>query len=139
MMYAFKVNGVEYDVHVPESGITRKFSVTDTDNAGRAINGDMIRDIIGTFYNYTIEIYPKPENPQDYYKLYNLLSAPVEYYELEVPYNAGWLVYNAYITSGEDKLRTMKNGNKWKGVSINFISMTPQWRPGDVLTGYYEE
>ena len=137
--YSFKIDGIAYDVFVPEEGIKRGFSVTDTDNAGRAINGDMIRDIIGTFYNYTIDIYPKKDNPSDYWKLYNLLSAPKEYYELTVPFNGGWLMYKAYITNGQDVLKTMKNGNKWRGLSVNFISMTPQWKPDGILEGYFEE
>lgn len=135
----FAVDGSAYNVYVPEEGITRNFEIADTDNAGRAVTGEMIRDIIGTYYNYTIEIYGFPNDMDSYYTLYNVLSSPIDYHLLHVPYNGGVLNFKAYVTNGQDKLKTMKNGNKWKGLSVNFIAMKPQWRHDGTLTGYTRE
>lgn len=135
MPKVFTVDGTEYDVKVPEEGITRNFEVADTENSGRSTTGVMIRDVIGTFYNYTIQIFPNKNNPNAYYTLYNILSSPTESHSLKVPYNGGWLTFNAYVTSGSDVVRTLKN-RTWKGLSLNFVAMSPQWSYGGSLQGY---
>ena len=132
----FAVDGSFYNVLVPEDGITRNFQIADTDNAGRAVTGEMIRDIIGTYYNYTIEIYAKPDDMESYYNLYNVLSSPVDSHLLHVPYNDGILNFKAYVTNGQDRIKTMRDGQRWKGLSVNFIAMKPQWRHDGSLTGY---
>ena len=53
---AFTVDNVAYDVFIPENGIKRQGRVLDGDNVGRTKAGDMIRDIIGTYYNYEIQV-----------------------------------------------------------------------------------
>lgn len=52
----FTVDGVSYKVRVPAGGLTRSFQVLDGKNAGRLLSGTMERDIIGTFYNYQLQI-----------------------------------------------------------------------------------
>jgi len=50
----FLLDGVAYNVSV--TGLKRSFSVLDTDNSGRTQDGEMYRDIIGTFYNYEMTV-----------------------------------------------------------------------------------
>ena len=50
------VDGTSYDVRVPAGGLKRSFQVLDGENAGRTLSGRMVRDIIGTFYNYELQI-----------------------------------------------------------------------------------
>ena len=53
----FTVDGVEYqNIHV--LSVKRSFAVLDGDNVGRTLDGAMQRDIIGTYYNYSLEIDP---------------------------------------------------------------------------------
>ena len=55
--YVFTVDGMEYrNIHV--LSIKRSFAILDGDNAGRTMDGAMRRDIIGTYYNYSLEIVP---------------------------------------------------------------------------------
>ena len=128
-MAIFAVDGVEYHVKVPEKGITRSFSVLDTDKSGRSQSGDMIRDIIGTYYNYTIQIDTENLDFEEYDKLYEELSSPKDWHMITVPYGQGTLTFKAYVTSGEDTLGMVyKSGKKWSGLKINFIAMSPQRR-----------
>ena len=53
-MAVFKIDGNSYDVEI--GSIKRKFSVLDGDKAGRAADGSMMRNIIGTYYNYSMQI-----------------------------------------------------------------------------------
>ena len=40
------------------------------------------------------------------------------------------LEFEAYVTEGEDTLKISNNkGNKWEGLSLNFIAMEPKRKP----------
>ena len=132
----FKVDGISYNVIVPENGIKRSFAVTDTDNAGRAVTGEMIRDIIGTYFNYSIDIKCKKGFESDYYNLYNVVASPVDSHYITVPFHNGYLAFEAYVTGGEDVLKSMANNNEWEVMTLNFIAVKPQWYHDGYLTGY---
>lgn len=129
MQNVVSIDGKYYNISVPEKGIKRSFSVLDTDNSGRSTAGDMIRDIIGTYYNYTIQFETKNLSRDEYDDLYETLSAPVDYHVITVPYGQTTLTFNAYVTAGDDTLKhTNMSGNDWSGLSVNFIAMSPQRR-----------
>lgn len=129
-MAIFTIDGKEFNVTVPSGGIQRSFSVLDTDKSGRSQSGDMIRDIIGTYYNYSIAINTKLLKNKEYDDLYEIISSPAEYHMLTVPYGQTTLTFKAYVTSGTDSFDTVdKNGTKrWKGLKLNFVAMSPQRR-----------
>ena len=129
-MGIFSIDGKEYNVTVPSGGIQRSFSVLDTDKSGRSQSGDMIRDIIGTYYNYSIEINTKMLNYDEYDQLYEIISSPTEYHILTVPYGQTTLTFKAYVTNGSDSFDVKgKDGKiRWKGLKLNFIAMSPQRR-----------
>lgn len=122
-MKLIKINGVAYEVY--DTKITRSFQVLDGENVGRLMNGKMERDVIGTYYNYTWELSPKDYDQYD--ELYELLSAPVDSYMIEVPYGRNQRrTFEAYVTSGQDELIHAENGEYyWEGLSINFVAMNP--------------
>lgn len=105
----------------------RSFSVLDTENTGRTIaNGEMHRDIIGTYYNYTLSFRPlhTAAGKSEYDALYEVLSSPTASHRIVLPYAQGTIAYDAYVTSGEDELvRTDDYGTIWGGLEVNFIAM----------------
>ena len=123
------IDGKSYNISIPEKGIKRNFEILDTDKAGRLVNGDMQRDIIGTFYNYSVEFKTNNLTRKEYDDFYEVISAPVEYHTIIVPYGQSTLEYKAYVTNGQDILeRIDKNGNKWSGITVNFIATSPKRR-----------
>lgn len=120
------IDGTYFNIFIPENGIKRSFSVADSDKAGRNIMGQMIRDIIGTYYNYTVMFETKYLSHSEYDRLYEVLSAPVDYHVITAPYGQTTLTFNAYVTGGEDTIKRIdKSGNHWTGLSVDFISMSP--------------
>ncbi len=119
----FSIDGVNYNVAV--TSIERNFEVLDTDNSGRVIaKGEMIRDVIGTFYNYTIKLETRNLDLADYDKLYEVISAPRRSHVITVPYGQTTKTFRAYITSGKDKMvRRDRRGNHWSGLSLKFVAM----------------
>ena len=129
-MTVFMLDGKTYNVTVPAGGIKRSGRVTDGENVGRTISGLMIRDIIGTYYNYSISVDTRQTSLADYDELYETITAPVDFHVLKVPYGQGYMEFEAYITSADDTLEIMsEDGNRWTGLTINFIAMEPQRRP----------
>ena len=124
--YPITLDGVTYStLHVTK--LTRNFSVLDGPNAGRVITGAMERDIIGTFYNYSVEIDPDAASRSDYDSFYEAISAPVDSHTLVVPYAQSTLTFQAYVTNGKDELTAMEpSANRWENLSFNFIAMAPQ-------------
>lgn len=126
-MAVFKIDGSSYDVEIVS--LKRKFSVLDGDKAGRAADGSMMRNIIGTYYNYSMQINTERLSRSDYDSLYEILSAPVDSHTVVLPYGRITLTQKMYVTGGEDDLRIDNNGNIWDNLSIEFVAMTPKRKP----------
>lgn len=129
MKTALTVDGVAYPgIHV--SSLKRSFSVLDGPNAGRVMSYDMVRDVGGTFYNYSMTIDPDGSDPAEYDRFYEVISAPVDCHTIEVPYAQGTLAFKAYVANGEDELvGAYDGGNIWDSLSVSFVAMSPQRRP----------
>lgn len=127
--YVFTVDGVEYSkIHV--LSLKRSFAVLDGENAGRTMDGAMQRDVIGTYYNYSLEIDPAESDPEEYDALFEAISAPVDSHEVSFPYGQSALRFEAYVSNGEDELWDIfRTRPRWSKLTVNFIAMDPQRRP----------
>lgn len=121
----FTIDGMDFRVMV--TSLERSFAVTDNENSGRVQSGRMYRDILGTFYNYKMEIEPHKSYRADYDSFYQIISSPTESHMLTFPYGQSILTFEAYVTNGTDSL-DVRNENEWSGLSINFVAMEPQRR-----------
>ena len=129
--YFLTIDGKKYkNVHIVPP-IKRSFQVLDGENSGRlASTGKMVRDIIGTFYNYSITVNKDKSNLAEYDELYEVISAPKNSHQIVVPYGQGTITFEAYVTNGSDELTIIDdNGYKWNGLQINFIAMNPKRVP----------
>lgn len=129
MTSILSLDGKEYpNLHVVS--LKRSFSVLDGDNAGRVMTGAMTRDIIGTYYNYSMEIDPVSSDLSEYDEFYEAISAPVDSHVLTVPYAQGTVTFDAYVANGEDELASKYGSrNEWQNLTINFIAMKPKRKP----------
>lgn len=130
MAAVFLMDGKEYQLEVGE--LERSFAVTDTEQSGRTSDYSMHRDIIGTFYNYTMKIYPDISNLDSYDEFYDAITDPnYESHEMTFPYNQETLTFRAYVSQGKDKLMGRKGRNIWAlkdGLSLTFTAVEPQRR-----------
>ena len=124
------MDGTEYpNIHVVS--LKRSFQVLDGENAGRVMTGEMDRDIIGTYYNYSCEIDASAADREEYDNFYEAISAPVDSHEITLPYAQETITFSAYVTNGEDELISMYADNEWGNLSFNFIAMAPHRRPAE--------
>ena len=125
-MNVFLMDGKSYNVSV--MSLTRKFSVMDTDKSGRTQNGRMYRDILGTFYNYTMEVQEKDGDAASLEAFWTAISDPKKASHIcQFPYGQRTLTQEMYVTTGEQSLIKMQEKqNSWGGLTVNFIAMGPE-------------
>lgn len=128
MIKPFILDGVAYNVHVLK--LTRKFSVLDSDKTGRTQDGSMYRDVIGTFYNYSMTVAEKDGDAESFDAFWEAISTPVESHECVFPYGQDTLSQTMYITSGEQDIgQILSNSTRWGELSISFVAMEPKVVP----------
>lgn len=126
----FAINGRFYDVAIKLGSLTRTANITDGKNAGRSQGGIMIRDIIGTFISYSIEIETKNLNASEYDELVITLRQPVNQVLLSIVDGQEMLTFYAYVTKVEDSLQDIWRGvNRWGGLKLTFTPMEPHISP----------
>jgi len=123
-MDIFAINGVAYDINV--NSLQREASILSGDNAGMLRNGNMVRDVTGTIYNYNFEIGQKLSNVSAYDALYDVLTAPVSSYSISVPFGQGQLDFNAYIANVSDNITHMGSKNIWNKLMFTANTIEPQ-------------
>lgn len=124
----FTVDGKEYNVFVTE--LTRSARVEESNLSGDVKSGEHFRDIIGTYYDYSMSIGTDSLSPEDYDSLYEILSAPVESHTVRLPYGRTILEFEAYIEELEDNMKSdRKTDRNWTDLSIMFYAKKPQRRP----------
>lgn len=127
--YPITLDGQNYPhIHVVE--LKRRFVVTDTDLTERVQNGEINRDVLGTFYNYSAVIDSDDAFPAEYDAFYDVISSTDESHDLVVPFAQTTLAFKAYVTNGEDDLLAMmERQNRWGNLTFNFVACAPQRRP----------
>ena len=119
------IDGTPFDVGV--AYIKRQARIPDGPNAGESKRGDWIRDVYGTFYDYILAFDTSVGlSKEDYDTLYNVLTSPVEFHTLVVPYGQTTLTFYAGITGAEDNVILMDDGTVWGNLSITFRAKAPQ-------------
>lgn len=125
----FTVDGIEYNVLV--TSLSRSGKVKESKLSGDVKSGNRFRDIIGTYYNYEMEIGTDRLSPADYDALYEVLTAPVESHTVALPYGRnGTMEFEAYVQQVDDDLkRDADAARMWAGMTVTFYAKRPQRRP----------
>lgn len=127
MTTGITIDGQEYNIRIKYETLHRAFEIEEGQNSGNALDGTLIRDIIGTRYSYQIDIEPDPADPTDYDAFYELISEPIASHEVTFPYGQETITFQAAIQSGSDVYYgVIGNRNRWRGLSIVFQALAPQ-------------
>ncbi len=127
-MGVFLMDGIAYNIDI--LALTRKFSVMDTDKSGRTQNGQMYRDVVGTFYNYTMTVAPRNGDMEALEAFWEAISHPAVSHECVFPYGQRTLTQRMYVTGGEQALELIHSDkNHWGQIQVNFIAMGPEVVP----------
>ena len=127
-----KLNGRSFDADVAIYKYNRNFNVLDGENAGRAMTGRMIRDIIGTYLGHKITVFRRGNNYAGLDEFWDSLCqhSVDDSVLLEAADGQTSIAYEAYYTSATQDLEKVENGaNYWGEIEVNFIPMEAQVRP----------
>lgn len=117
------IDGVSYDVAI--ASLKRKADILDK-SAYRSEDGELHREVIGTFYNYTLAI-GVINNDSLYNQLFEVLSAPVPYHTVILPHDN--YSFDGYFSSIQDEVsRLTEDGAKFKGLTCNLTARSPRKR-----------
>lgn len=129
----FEIDGKRFDVTTDfrVTDLERSFEKLSSDQSGRTQQGDMCIFLIGVYNNYKMTISRGAScSLEKYDELFEMLSAPVPFNIITVPYGQGTLTFEAYITKGSQRLiRRYRNENYWGPITLNFVAKSPQKTP----------
>ena len=115
-----KIDDKEYKVPIVD--LQRKGDILDN-TANRTEDGVLHREVIGTFYNYTLTI-GVINDPDLYEELWNVLTAPVASHFIELPHDH--VRFEGYFGSCKDNITLVtEDGYKAKGLSFNLVATRP--------------
>lgn len=116
------IDGQSYKIDV--LSCKRTFDFLDK-HAQRTENGDLERELIGVYCNYKLEL-GVGYDPDEYDRLIDKLSEPVEFHTVTVPGTIRDFTYTAYFSNVADALLLASGkANYWKGLTVNFIAKKP--------------
>lgn len=115
------IDNVEYPVAIV--GLQRKGDVLDL-TANRTEDGVLHREVIGTYYNYTLNIIA-PTDRDLYERLWWVLTAPVASHQVQLPYQPQ--AFEGYFGSCKDDINLIDPSGKFigKGISCNLVATRP--------------
>lgn len=115
-----QIDGVEYKV--PIVSLKRKGDILDL-TANRTEDGVLHREVIGTFYNYTLTI--GIVNDQELYDaLWWVLTTPVASHQIQLPNQPE--PFEGYFGSCQDDIVLITDeGQRAKGLSFNLVATRP--------------
>lgn len=122
----FMMDGVSY-IGLFVTKLTRTCSILDGDNAGRMLSGPMVRDIIGSFFSYEMEIDVQNCAEAVYDRFYEQVTRTnVDSHLCRFAYGQRYLKQQMYVAEVEDTLlRCDDSGNHWGEMKIKFVAMKP--------------
>lgn len=124
------VDGVEYRVAIVYPSRLLNFEIVEGNNTGMSLTFREIRDIGGTRYNYTMQVKPLPGAQAEFDAFLDVISAPVDYHRVVMPYGQKTLEFDAMIRSGSAIDHGMFGGvRKWGDLEITFEAIEPQRKP----------
>jgi hypothetical protein len=120
-----KIDNIYFDI--PLVSLKRNADVLDK-YANRTEDGDLKREIIGVYYNFTLTV-GVVENPAVYQSLWDKLTEPTEFHTVELPDINGVYRFTAYISSVSDEYMKIKsNSASFQGLTAKFTAKSPARR-----------
>ncbi len=129
-MDGITMDGIHYDVRVRYDTMDREFRLVEGTNAGDMLSGRHERDLVGTYYDYTLYVEPNPQNRAAYDAFYQAITAPQASHTITMPYGQETVTFEAMVSEGTDRYKGSIGGaNWWAGLSVTFAAIKPQRTP----------
>ena len=116
------IDGERFDVEVEK--LTRKADFLDK-YAERTEDGDLKRELIGVYFNYTLQLFAGSRT-SEYSRLWDKLTEPVEFHEVTVPDSDGDYTFTAYFSGVGDTLLLQRAARNYgTDLTVTFTAKSP--------------
>lgn len=116
--------------------ITRTTRIEESSLSGQTVDGHMLRDYIGTYFDFNVKLAPNPNDMEAYYTIYEKLCEPCDHLFV-FPYNSDTLQILAKVENMRDVYVRLSNGAVyWKGIQFDAISNDPTITYADYPEAY---
>lgn len=117
------IDGKLYDV--PLVSVKRNFDVLDKYAERNEEDGDLLREILGVYANYTLT-FGIVEDDNLYEALVDKLTEPKEFHEFSIPTTKGSFKFKGYISRVSDEiLKIYNNTTKFQNLTCQFTMKKP--------------
>lgn len=97
--------------------------------AKRTEDGDLQRKLIGVYFNYSMKFGITTDH-EEYARLWDKLSEPVEFHTVIVPDETGDYQFVSYFSSlGDELLRIYNERSYWQNLTVKFTAKSPARKP----------
>lgn len=122
------IDGTLFDI--PMVSLKRNANFLDK-YAERVESGDLERELIGVYYNYTLTVGTSSDfGDTDYDEFWDKMTEPVEFHDISVPTKKGYYTFRGYISSVSDEYeKILDKDAMFKGFTCKFTAKSPARTP----------
>lgn len=123
-----KVDGIHFDI--PMISLKRSADFLDK-YAERTEDGELHRELIGVYYNYTLTVGTSTDfGGTDYDAFWEKMTEPVEFHEIAIPTKDGYYTFTGYISSVSDEYEKILDDEAvFTGFTCKFTAKSPARTP----------
>lgn len=123
-----RVDGIHFDI--PMVSLKRNADFLDK-YAERVETGELKRELIGVYYNYTLTVGSSTAfGDTDYDYFWDVMTEPKEFHEISLPIKNGYYTFTAYISSVSDEYKKILDGKaEFTGFTCKFTAQRPARTP----------
>ena len=112
---------------VPLVSVKREAKVLDKFAEREEESGDMLRELLGVYLNYTMN-FGTIDDDDLYERLFDKLTEPVAFHDVTLPSTKKSYTFKCYVSSVSDEMeKIMDDTVKFKGLTCKYIAKAP-WR-----------
>lgn len=122
------IDGIFFDI--PMVSLKRNANFLDK-YAERVEAGDLERELIGVYYNYTLTVGTSSDfGDTDYDEFWDKMTEPVEFHDISVPVKKGYYTFRGYISSVSDEYEKILDKDvMFKSFTCKFTAKSPARTP----------
>ena len=119
------IDGMYFDV--PLVSVKREAKVLDKYAEREEDTGDLLRELIGVYLNYTMN-FGTIDDDDLYERLFDKLTEPVAFHDVTLPSTKKSYTFKCYVSSVSDEMEKILDDTvKFKGLTCKYIAKAP-WR-----------
>lgn len=99
--------------------------------AERTLDGDLKREVIGTYVNYKLTFGNNLKDKNLYNQMFLELIRPIDFVTIEMPVQGDIYTFQGYMAGVKDSIIYLsENDQIYEGLECEIVTKSPTWRAG---------